>query len=59
MDNNTLHQTPGNDECGFQIMWAMHNYTGDDLTHENKVVSVLSFHVNSTKYATVLDNTYI
>jgi hypothetical protein len=44
MDRFTLYQPPGNNQCGFYAMWAMHQYTGDDCSAGDQLVRIYPFY---------------
>jgi hypothetical protein len=60
MEAHTLEQPMANNECGFYVMWAMHQYLGGNMTEGNQMVCMLHIScisVNSTKHTTILSNT--
>jgi len=41
MEAHTLDQPVANNEGGFYVMWAMHQYLGGNMTEGNQMVCML------------------
>ena len=45
MEGKYQKQPAGNNECGFDVMWAMLRYIGGKSEEADKLVCIISFHL--------------